>query len=56
METYWITTERSNVSSYPVNPESLVFQREVLFFAISETEDVESVVDGDEDDGLIVSN
>jgi hypothetical protein len=50
--THRVTAEGCNVFANPLQTESLILESEVLLLAVSETENVQPVVDGNEDDGL----
>lgn len=49
---YGITTESSNVLLHPLDSKPLVLNIEILLLSVSEFEDVETIVDGNNNDGF----
>jgi hypothetical protein len=49
---YRVAAKPSDVSPHPVKSQSLILDGQVRLAAVSEAEDVEPVVDGDEDERL----
>ena len=49
---HWITPKAGDVPSHPLNSQTLIFERQVSFLAISKAEDIQTVIDSNEDNWL----